>query len=95
MRGGQTNLFSDDLNVSAVPVDQMKLFTVAHNTYCYTYFAPTKSWYKDGKPIALMYPITFSLADGSILTVDEEPGRDMLVLTQNKGEGLPFPSLFL
>ncbi|MCM3589624.1 hypothetical protein M4D58_03140 [Brevibacillus borstelensis] len=83
MRGGQRNLFADDLMVSAVPIDQMKLFTLAHNAYCYTYFVPTKTWYKDGKPATLTYPAHFVLADGSSITVDKDEKTDALLVTQN------------
>ncbi|CAM5794822.1 hypothetical protein [Brevibacillus borstelensis] len=83
MRGGQQNLFSDDLNVAAVPVDLLKTFTIAHNTYCYTYFAPLRTWYKDGKAVPFTYPAVFTLADGSQLTIDEDGGTNVLNLNQN------------
>ncbi|MFC5528467.1 hypothetical protein [Cohnella yongneupensis] len=80
MRGGQTNIFPDDLNVGAVPIDQMKTFTVSHNTFAYTYYAPTKKWYKDGKLTTFAYPTEFGMQDGSLLTIDFAAG--LLVLTQ-------------
>lgn len=83
MRGGQQNLFPDDLNVAAVPVDVMKTFTVAHNLYCYTYYAPLKTWYKDGKVTQFTYPAEFTMADGSKLTVDKDSTSNLLALTQN------------
>lgn len=83
MRGGQRNLFYDDLNVEAVPIDIMKTFTIAHNLYCYTYFAPLKTWYKDGKVVPFTYPAEFTMADGSILIVDKDATTSLLKLTQN------------
>ena len=35
-----------DVNVSAVPVDQIALFSVIHNEWTYTYYAPLNQWYK-------------------------------------------------
>lgn len=79
MTGGQN--MTTDVNVSAVPIDQIKVFTVAHNTFSHTYYAPTKTWYKDGKVWTdYPYPQEYTLADGSVLTVDTENG--LLKLTQ-------------
>ena len=83
MRGGQRNLFLDDLNVAAVPVDIMKTFTIAHNTYCFTYFAPLNTWYKDGKVSTFSYPAEFAMQDGSILIVNKDDTTNLLKLTQN------------
>lgn len=83
MEGGQP--YSWDVNVSAVPVDQIKVFTIAHNTFAHTYYAPTQTWYKDGKPWpspGYAYPTQHQLQDGSILTVDLDPVTGLLVLTQ-------------
>lgn len=83
MRGGQRHLFSDDLNVAAVPVELIKTFTIAHNTYCYTYYAPYKIWYKDGKAVPFTYPAEFTMGDGSLLIVDKDAATNYLKLTQN------------
>lgn len=71
LRGGQTNFFVSDANVSAVPLDQVKVFTISHNTYSDTLFVPTGVWYKNGKPWTIRPPIVeYTLQDGSVLTVD-------------------------
>lgn len=82
LRGGQQNLFIYDVNVSAVPIDQMKLFSVVHNTYTWTYYVPTKTWYKDGKSAPFAYPAEFIMGDGSLLTVNKNVSTDLLELTQ-------------
>jgi len=79
MRGGQTGLFPDDLNVESVPLDQIKVFTVAHNTFSHTYFVPLNTWYNNGQPITFDYPQEYILQDGSVLTIDY---ADHLVLNQ-------------
>jgi hypothetical protein len=81
LRGGQTNLFPDDLNVSAVPVEQIKVFTIAHNTFSDTYYAPTRTWYKNGKPWTdRTATVEYLMQDGSLLTVTQLTGG--LSLTQ-------------
>jgi inorganic pyrophosphatase len=82
MRGGQTNLRETDTNVAAVPIDQIKVFTVTHNTFAWSYFAPTKTWYKDGKPATLVYPTEFIMQDGSVVTIDKDVATGLLKLTQ-------------
>lgn len=83
MRGGQSHLFSTDTNVAAVPVDQIKVFTVAHNTFAHTFYAPTKNWYKDGKVWPdYVYPTQYTLQDGSVLTVEFDEETGLLKLTQ-------------
>lgn len=75
LRGGQTNFFSTDVNVSAVPLDQLKVFTIGHNTFADTFYAPTGVWYKNGKPWTTRPAIVeYTMQDGSILTVDYTGG---------------------
>lgn len=71
-----------DVNVSAVQVDQIALFSVIHNEWTYTYYAPLNQWYKDGKPVNFTYPTQFRMADGSILTVDWNASTQRLALSQ-------------
>lgn len=87
MRGGQTNLFPDDLNVSAVPTEHIKVFTIGHNTYSDTYFAPVATWYKNGKP----WPdrpeaVEYLMQDGTTLTVTQG-ANGVLTLTQAQAQG--------
>lgn len=75
LRGGQTNFFASDVNVSAVPLDQVRVFTIAHNTFSDTLYVPTGVWYKNGKPWTTRPEIVeYTLQDGSILTVDYAGG---------------------
>ncbi|WP_134682575.1 hypothetical protein [Brevibacillus migulae] len=82
LRGGQSNLMYYDVNVGAVPIDQMIIFSVGHNTGCFTYYVPTKTWYYDGKVTDFAYQKQFSMYDGSILTVDIDKETGLLNLTQ-------------
>jgi hypothetical protein len=84
LRGGQTNLFNTDVNVSAVPVNALKVFSVSHNTFTDTYFAPWNKWFHDGKPWQgdYPYPQQYLMQDGSTLTVDYDNEAGHLVLTQ-------------
>jgi hypothetical protein len=85
MQGGSG--FVGDVNVGAVPIDRMRVFTVAHNTYSHTYYAPTKTWYKDGKPWvtpAYEYPTTYTLKDGTSLTVGFDAVTKLLDLSQTQ-----------
>jgi len=80
MRGGQTNLYPDDLNVSAVPTSQIKVFTIAHNTFSDTYYKALNTWYHNGVAMIYNYPNEYIMGDGSLLTVNFNNG--LLVLTQ-------------
>jgi hypothetical protein len=81
LRGGQTNLFSDDQNVAAVPLDQIKIFSVSHNTFTHTYYVPLKVWYVDGIPwMDRPETVEYGLQDGSVLTVSMDSSN--LVLNQ-------------
>lgn len=83
MRGGQTNLFPDDLNVSAVPVEQIKVFSICHNTFTDTYYAPAKTWYKNGKPwTGRPQTVEYVMQDGSVLSVTQQ-SNGLLALTQS------------
>lgn len=85
MRGGQTNLFPDDQNVAAVPIDQIKVFTVAHNIFSHTYYKPLNKWYKDGKlwpAPGYPYPMEYTMQDGSELTVGFDSATGLLTLAQ-------------
>jgi len=82
LRGGQTNLFPDDLNVSAVPTDQIKVFTISHNTFSDTYYRPLNRWYHNGIVMTFNYPTEYIMQDGSLLTVDFDPNTSLLILTQ-------------
>lgn len=81
LRGGQSNLYPDDLNVSAVPVSQIKVFTIAHNTFSDTYYKALDTWYHNGVPVAANYPRDYIMGDGSLLTVDINV-NGLLALTQ-------------
>jgi hypothetical protein len=82
MRGGQTNLFPTDLNVAAVPIPQIKVFTISHNTFADTYYKPLNTWYHNGKVMTFAYPTEYIMQDGSILTVDFDSLTGFLILTQ-------------
>lgn len=82
MRGGQQNLYPDDLNVSAVPIDQITVFTIAHNTFSDTYFKALNTWYHNGVPFIFPYPNDYTMQDGSALTVDIDALTSLLTLTQ-------------
>jgi hypothetical protein len=81
MEGGQEGIMPGQVNVASVPLDKIKVFTISHNTFAHTYYAPYKMWYKDGKVwTTYVYPTQYIMQDGSILTVDFANG--LLKLTQ-------------
>jgi hypothetical protein len=79
--GGSTD--PNSVNVSAVPLEQIKTFIVVHNTFSHTYYAPFKKWYKDGVLWAdHSYPMVYELRDGTTLTVDFNEETQLLKVSQ-------------
>lgn len=75
-------MFDSHVNVSAVPLDQLKMFTIAHNTFSHSFYVPIKQWYKDGvRWNNYPYPQPYELPDGTTLTVEADANGN-LVLTQ-------------
>jgi hypothetical protein len=86
LSGGQGD--PSDVNVSAVPVPLILLFTVSGTQSSDTLYLVnnTENWYRDGRPFAPTFPLAYTLADGSILTIarnSDTPGD--LTFTQEAG----------
>ncbi|GMA48666.1 hypothetical protein GCM10025857_39760 [Alicyclobacillus contaminans] len=69
LSGGQGD--PSDVNVSAVPVPLILLFTVSGTQSSDTlYLANSQEhWYRAGQPFTPTFPLQYSLADGSTLTI--------------------------
>ena len=67
-------------NVSAVPLDQLCVFSIVDTAVTYTYYQPWNAWYKNGQPVEFVYPSSWVLADGTLLTVDREEGNQLALL---------------
>lgn len=85
LRGGQRQKYENDLNINAVPVEQLKILSLVHNTYTDTYYAPWKTWYHNGKPFEFMYPSQYRMEDGSVVTIDLDSETGLLKLDQAYG----------
>jgi inorganic pyrophosphatase len=85
MSGGRSHRYETDLNINAVPVEQLKVLSMVHNTYTDTYYAPWDTWYHDGKPFEFLYPSQYQMQDGSVVTIDFDDETGYLVLTQTYG----------
>jgi hypothetical protein len=70
LSGGQGD--PSDVNVSAVPVPLILLFTVSGTTSSDTLYLAnnTEHWYRGGRPFTPTFPLVYSLSDGSTLTID-------------------------
>ncbi|WP_067924887.1 hypothetical protein [Alicyclobacillus shizuokensis] len=69
LSGGQGD--PSDVNVSAVPVPLILLFTVSGTQSSDTLYLTNsqEQWYRDGKPFTPTFPLVYTLADGSTLTI--------------------------
>ena len=81
-RGGQSQLFQNDVNVAAVPVELIKIFSIGHNTGAHTYHVPSLTWYKNGLPWPTRPdPMEYIMQDQTLLTVSMDANGG-LVLSQ-------------
>lgn len=83
MIGGDN--MSYDVNVSAVPPSEVKLFTVSGTTYSDTMYLNEgkETWYHNGAVFTPEFPLLYTLADSTTLTIarnSDTPGD--LVYTQ-------------
>ncbi|MFB5192650.1 hypothetical protein [Alicyclobacillus fastidiosus] len=69
LTGGDNMSF--DVNVSAVPPNEVKLFTVSGTTFADTMYlnAGTETWYHSGVVFTPSFPLLYTLADGTTLTI--------------------------
>lgn len=83
LSGGQGD--PSDVNVSAVPVPLILLFTVSGTTSSDTLYLHdgNETWFRSGRPFTPVFPLVYTLADGSTLTIarNSDTAGD-LILTQ-------------
>ncbi|WAH38622.1 hypothetical protein [Alicyclobacillus dauci] len=69
LTGGTGSNF--DVNVSAVTVPLVELFTVSGTTFSDTMYVANgkETWYENGKEWTATFPLEYTLQDGSTLTI--------------------------
>ncbi|MBW3113482.1 hypothetical protein KYJ26_16635 [Bacillus sp. MCCB 382] len=84
MRGGQRLSSPNQPGAELIPVETLKIFSIAHNTYVDTYYQPWDQWYINRIATAQdgLYPLTYRMSDGSILTVNMDEETGLLDLSQ-------------
>jgi hypothetical protein len=83
MRGGQRHYYPNQPIVEMVPAEAIKVFAIAHNTFTDQYYQPWDQWYLNRVASTPTYPMVYRMADGSILTVNQDSITGVLKLTQD------------
>lgn len=87
IQGGQQHIYPTQPNVAVVPVEALRIFCIAHNTFTDQYYQPWDQWYISRVATKVVYPLVYQLQDGSILTVNQDVKTGLLILTQDYGNG--------